>query len=168
MGAKTIVLTTYGKNEVIEGASISLFDRTEASSYHSSPMDNAAEYCDNINDLELKDDKWIYARIITENEKFILEKPLKFDIINRLDDLSIQKVLREIDSTELAKALKDTDEGIKEKVFKNMTKRAVAMLEEDIESLHQISNKDIKDEQRKIVAIIQHLAFIGEIVVAGC
>jgi flagellar motor switch protein FliG len=167
MGAKTIVLTTYGKNEVIEGASISLFDKTEVSPYYSNPTDTAAEYCNNINDLELKDDNWIYSRIIKENEKFILEKPLKFDIINRLDDLSIQKVLREIDSTELAKVLKDIDEETKEKVFKNMTKRAVAMMKENIESLHQISNEDIRSAKRKIVSIIQHLAFIGEIVVAG-
>jgi hypothetical protein len=51
MGNKIIVLTMYGKNDFIESISITLFDQIEP--YYSNSKDNAINYCNNINDLEL-------------------------------------------------------------------------------------------------------------------
>jgi hypothetical protein len=165
MGNKTIVLTMYGKDKSIESISICLFDRIE--SYYSELKNSAIDYCDNINALELKDNNWIYATTIGENEKIILEKPFKFDIINKLDDKSLQKVLREVSSVDLVKALKGIDEETKEKIFKNMSKRSALILKEDIESLHGISNKERKSSRKKITETIQYLNSTGEIIIAG-
>jgi hypothetical protein len=162
---KTIVLTMYGKDESIESISIGLVEN-KGNSYYSSSRNGALNYCMNVNDLELKDNKWVYATPIEENEKILLLKPSMFDMINNLDDRSIQKLLRETHNTDLAKALTDTDNTIKEKIFKNMTKVAVRMLKEDMESLHDVSPNDIKLSRNKILQTIQKLSAAGEIIVA--
>jgi flagellar motor switch protein FliG len=89
----------------------------------------------NINDLKLADDKWIHARVIDENEKIILKKLPLFNIIAKLDDRAIQKVLQEVDKTVLAQAIVNVDSEIQEKIFRNMSQRAVKMLKENMELL---------------------------------
>lgn len=170
MENKTIVLTMYGKNETVECISISLFDKSN--SYNINQNSNAINYCENINNLELKESNWVYASIIDENEKIILKKPYVFDtnifdIINDLDDMALQKVLREIPTINLAIALKNVNEETKEKVFKNMSKRTSAMLKEDMETLNQISDKDINLSKKKIVEVIKYFHRTGEIVIVG-
>ncbi|MDR1072231.1 MAG: hypothetical protein LBL45_00950 [Treponema sp.] len=164
MAEKTIVLTMYGKDDSVESFSISLFDRNEL--YYSTSKDNAINYCDNINDIELKDGKWIYASIIAENKKIILEKPPKFDIVNKLDDRALQKVLREISGIDLAKAMVECNDETKEKIFKNISKRAARILKEDMEALNDVTVNEVKLSQEKIVEIINKLTNSGEIVFA--
>jgi flagellar motor switch protein FliG len=165
VGKKIIVLTMYGKDESIESISISLFDR--AGPYYSETTNNALNYCENINDLELKDNHWIHASIVNENEKVFLLKPPKLDILNKLHDRSLQRVLQEVSRTDLARALRGVDEAIKEKVLKNMSKRSATMLREDMESLHEMSNDDIRSSRNRIIEAIQRLSSRGEIVVAA-
>jgi flagellar motor switch protein FliG len=83
-----------------------------------------------------------------------------------LDDRAIQKVLREVDSQELAKALKSVDTEVQDKIFRNMSKRAAGMLKEDMEYMGPVRLKDVEEAQQKIVSIIRHLEDTGEIVVA--
>jgi flagellar motor switch protein FliG len=160
MGDKVIVLTMYGKDESIENISIGLFDGTR--SYYSESHKAAEEYCNNINDLELKDNRWIYANIVGENEKIILEKPPKFDMVNRLDDLDLQRILGKINNRDIAIALKGIDEKTRDKFLKNMSQRAGDMLKEDIESLH-LNTNDIRNARKKIAQIIHHWISTGEI-----
>jgi flagellar motor switch protein FliG len=54
------------------------------------------------------------------------------DIVN-LEDRAIQRILREVDTKDLAMSLKGTKEDVKEKVFKNMSERAQEMLRDEIE-----------------------------------
>jgi flagellar motor switch protein FliG len=84
----------------------------------------------------------------------------------RLDNIAVQKVLREIDSQQLAKSLKDQDKTVKEKIFINMSKRASQMLKEDMECMEQIGIQDIKENQTIILSIIRHLEQCGEIVIS--
>jgi Mg/Co/Ni transporter MgtE len=168
MAGKIIVLTTYGKDDLNESFSISLFDKIESTSYYSSSevLENARNYCGNINALELKDGKWIYARIIGENEKTSLKKLQRIDIVNLLDDRSVQKVLRELDSDSLARALIGCNEEIKEKIFKNMSERAVRMLKEDMEALGNVTANEVKSSQEKMILIINHMIDTGELAFA--
>ena len=62
----------------------------------------------------------------------IKKRMFVFEDIVMLDDRSIQKVMREVDSQELAKALKSVDTEVQDKIFKNMSKRAATMLKEDM------------------------------------
>ena len=92
-----------------------------------------------------------------KNRMFIFE-----DIV-MLDDLSIMKILREVDSSELAKALKSVDTEVQDKIFRNMSKRAATMLKEDMEYMGPIRLKDVEESQQKIISIIRNLEDSGKI-----
>jgi flagellar motor switch protein FliG len=96
----------------------------------------------------------------------IKKRMFVFEDIVMLDDKSIQRVLREVETSELSKALKPCDAEVQEKVFKNMSKRAGSMLKEDIEFMGPIRMKDAEEAQQKIVAIIRRLEDSGDVVVA--
>jgi flagellar motor switch protein FliG len=96
----------------------------------------------------------------------IKKRMFVFEDIVLLDDRAIQKVMREVDNTELAKALKSVDSEVQEKIFKNMSKRAANLLREDMDFMGPVRLKDVEDAQQKIVNIIRKLEEAGEIVVA--
>jgi flagellar motor switch protein FliG len=96
----------------------------------------------------------------------IKKRMFVFEDIVMLDDRAIQKVLREVDTAELAKALKAVDSEVQDKIFRNMSKRAATLLKEDMEYMGPIRMKDVEEAQQKIVAIIRKLEEQGEIVVA--
>ncbi len=96
----------------------------------------------------------------------IKKRMFVFEDIVLLDDRAIQKVLREVDTTELAKALKSVDSEVQDKIFRNMSKRAATLLKEDMEYMGPVRLKDVEESQQKIVSIIRKLEEQGEIVVA--
>ena len=96
----------------------------------------------------------------------IKKRMFVFEDIVLLDDRSIQRVVREVEGNELAKALRGVDAEVQDKIFKNMSKRAAQTLKEEMEYLGPIRLKDVEETQQKIVAIIRKLEDQGEIVVA--
>ncbi|HHW07803.1 MAG TPA: flagellar motor switch protein FliG [Clostridia bacterium] len=87
------------------------------------------------------------------------------DIIN-LDDTSIRRILREVDTKDLALALKGSSQEVANRIYKNMSQRAGEMLREDIEFLGPIRLRDVEEAQQRIVQIIRRLDEAGEIVIA--
>ena len=75
-------------------------------------------------------------------------------------------MLREIESKDLALALKAATSDVGEKVFKNMSKRAAEMLREEIEYMGPVRIRDVEESQQKVVNVIRKLEESGEIVVA--
>ncbi|MDR1302608.1 MAG: flagellar motor switch protein FliG [Treponema sp.] len=96
----------------------------------------------------------------------IKKRMFVFEDIVMIDDKSIQKILREVDSGELAKALKSVDAEVQDKIFRNMSKRAAGMLKEDMDYMGPVRLKDVEEAQQKIVSIIRRLEETGEIVIA--
>ena len=96
----------------------------------------------------------------------IKKKMFIFEDIVMLDDRAIGIVLREVNTDELAKALKQVDAEVQDKIFKNMSKRAGSMLREEMEFMGPIRVKDVEEAQQKIVSIIRRLEEKGEIVIA--
>jgi flagellar motor switch protein FliG len=96
----------------------------------------------------------------------IKKRMFVFEDIVMLDDRAIQKVLKEVDNQELSKALKAVDTEVQEKIFRNMSKRAAAMLKDDMEFMGPTRLKDVEESQQKVVAIIRRLEDAGEIVIA--
>ena len=88
-----------------------------------------------------------------------------FEDIIILDDRAVQRLLREIDTKELAIALKGTKEEIKEKIFKNMSERARQMLQDDMEYLGPVRAKEVQDAQTNVVSAIRNLEATGEITI---
>lgn len=87
------------------------------------------------------------------------------DIVN-LEDRAIQRILREVDTKDLAMSLKGTREDVKDKIFKNMSERAQAMLKDEMEYMGPVRAREVQEIQSKIVAIIRTLEVAGEIVVS--
>jgi flagellar motor switch protein FliG len=164
MDKQTIVLTLYGTRKTINDFTVTLFDEGRYSFHESTVKD----YCSNINDLKLKDDNWIYATIVKENQKIKFEKPgsyTDFDILGTLDDLSIQKVLREVNNYELPKALKSAEKKTLKAILKNVSKRAAKMLLEDMAYMGPVRLADVNEARRNIVNIIRRMEDTGEITV---
>jgi len=88
-----------------------------------------------------------------------------FEDILILDDRSLQKVMREVDSQELVKALKSTTTEVQNKFFNNMSKRAASMLMEDMKYMGPVRLLDVGEAQAKIIKIIRHLEDSGEIII---
>ena len=90
-----------------------------------------------------------------------------FDDLALVDDRGIQEILKEISSDDLAKALKTASEAVKEKIFKNMSERAVEMLNEDIEDMGPIRLSDVEKAQQTIAQVAIKLEGEGNLVIEG-
>ncbi|HSA05632.1 MAG TPA: flagellar motor switch protein FliG [Candidatus Gastranaerophilales bacterium] len=88
-----------------------------------------------------------------------------FEDIVKLDDRSVQRVLREVETKDLALALKGANDDVKEKVFKNMSERASGMLKDDMEFMGPVRAKEVQESQTAVVAIVRALEATGEIII---
>ena len=169
---RSIVVTTYGHGKKIDRIAVSTFESSSVNSYRDDQTENAKTYCAMINALEFSGDKWVFARLVSENVPFYLRDLLAnesfTEMILALDDRSLQKVFREVDSQELVKALKKCTEAVMEKCFKNMSSRASKMLKEDMEYMGPVRLNDVEEAQKKILCIIRDLEDTGQIVIARC
>jgi flagellar motor switch protein FliG len=90
-----------------------------------------------------------------------------FDNLNDVDDRGIQTLLREVASDQLLLALRGADDGLKEKIFKNMSKRAAEMLRDDLEAAAPARLSDVEAAQREILTVARRLSDAGEISLGG-
>jgi flagellar motor switch protein FliG len=97
----------------------------------------------------------------------IKQKMFVFEDLVLVDDKGFQKLLRKIETVELATALKAAPDEVKDKVFKNMSERAGAMLQEEIEDLGPVRMTEVADAQQTITGIIQEMEVKGEILISG-
>lgn len=84
-----------------------------------------------------------------------------------IDDRGFQVLLREIQTDTLVVALKGADDDLKDKLFKNMSKRAGEMLREDLEAKGPVRLSEVEAAQKDIIAIARRLSESGEIVIGG-
>ena len=123
-----------------------------------------------LNELDSFSGEVILEKIDDSNPELaaaIKQKMFTFDDIVFVDNKGLQKVLRRVESQELAKALKAASSDVKAKVFSNMSERAGAMLREEIEVLGAVRMKDVEDAQNIITRAIQEMEEQGELVIAG-
>jgi flagellar motor switch protein FliG len=86
-----------------------------------------------------------------------------FEDLVLLDDRGIQRVLREVETKDLALSLKGANNEVKEKILKNMSERAAGLLLDDMEYMGAVRSKDVQEKQTLIVNIIRSLESSGEI-----
>lgn len=90
-----------------------------------------------------------------------------FDNLADVDDRGIQALLREVSSDVLVLALKGADDGIKEKFFRNMSKRAAELLRDDLEAKGPVRLSEVEGAQKEVLAVARRMADAGEIVLGG-
>ena len=96
----------------------------------------------------------------------IRKKMFVFEDILLLDDRAIQRVLRDVDNSDLAIALKGANEEVQNAIFNNLSKRLAVMIREDMEFMGPVRMKDVEEAQQKIVNTIRRLEDSAEIVIS--
>ncbi len=86
-----------------------------------------------------------------------------FENLLEVDDKSVQALLREVSSDLLVIALKGAGEQMKEKIFKNMSKRGVDMLRDDLEVKGPVRVSEVEAAQKEILAVARRMAEEGTI-----
>lgn len=123
-----------------------------------------------LNSVDRGAEKNILGNLERENPELATEiKNLMFvfEDVMLLDDRSMQRVMKEIDTKELAMALKGASEELQDKFFRNMSSRASEMIREDMEFMGPIRLKDVEEVQQRIVDVIRRLEEDGEIIISG-
>jgi len=108
----------------------------------------------------LKEQEW---EIAEEVKKLMFV----FEDLVLVEDKSMQRVLKEIDIKDVTVALKAASDDVKEKFFSNLSKRAVEMIQEELEYMGPVKLKTVEEAQQKIVNIVRTLDEQGEVLVAG-
>jgi len=97
----------------------------------------------------------------------IIDEMFVFDDLIDVDDRAIQMILREVQSESLIIALKGAAEGLREKVFKNMSQRAAEMMREDLEAKGPVRVSEVEAEQKEILKVVRRLSDEGQIALGG-
>jgi flagellar motor switch protein FliG len=90
-----------------------------------------------------------------------------FDNLVDVDDKGIQAILREVQQDALLKAIKGADEELKDKIMRNMSKRAAEMLNDDLEALGPVRISEVETAQKEILSVARRLSDSGEIMLGG-
>jgi flagellar motor switch protein FliG len=151
-----IILSIYGTGDKADYIAVSTFEDGRG----------ATNYVKMVESQELPEGKWVRTEWVESWQKYDLKPERKIifkDLMSKLDDRSIQKMMREIDSQELAFAMKGEDSDTQEIFFRNMSKRAANMIKEDMEYMGPIRREDQQNSQKKIISIYSRLQNLGEI-----
>ena len=90
-----------------------------------------------------------------------------FDDIILLDDRSIQRLLKEVETKDLSLALKATSDEVKNKIFSNVSERVATLIKEEMEFMGPTRLSDVEAAQARIVEAIRRLEEEGQIIIAG-
>jgi len=90
-----------------------------------------------------------------------------FEDLVHVEDSGIQKALREIETKDLALALKSANDDVQEKIFRNMSERAREMIKEEIDFMGPVRLRNVEEAQQRFVSVIRRLEEAGEIVIHG-
>lgn len=119
-----------------------------------------------LNNLEKELSKTLLARLEERNATLsaaIRKKLFSFEDLNRLQAADLQRVLREVDSGNLAIAMKSASEPLREKIYASLSKRAAEGLKEEIELLGPVRLKDVEAAQDVIIQAVRRLEEEGQI-----
>jgi flagellar motor switch protein FliG len=123
-----------------------------------------------LNQVDRGVQKTIFEALEATNPKLVEEiraSMFTFDDLAKLDDRTIQRVLRDVGKSDLALALKAAPEKLKDLIFRNLSERARDFLKEEIDISGPQLAKNVYAAQRKIVDAVRALEESGDIVVGG-
>ncbi len=124
---------------------------------------------DILNQVDRGTEKNILDQLEEEDPELAEEIKMRmfvFEDITVLSDKAIQLVLRQVDTHDVALALKTASSEVEEKIYTNMSDRAAEMLKEDLEYMGPVRLREVEEAQQRIVNVIRELEDSGEIVIA--
>ncbi|MBN8554431.1 MAG: flagellar motor switch protein FliG [Deltaproteobacteria bacterium] len=125
---------------------------------------------DALNKLDKRTTNDILEAITGNNPELaesIKQRMFVFEDIVQIDDRGIQEILKNIDNSELALALKISTDELKQKIFNNMSERAAKILKEDLEVMGPTKVADVEKAQGNILKIVDRLISEGKVIIAG-
>jgi flagellar motor switch protein FliG len=97
----------------------------------------------------------------------ITDKMFTFEDLLKLDNKSVQMVLKEVSGDMLVIALKGASTELKELILGNMSSRAAEGLRDDLESRGPVRLSEVEGQQKEILKVVRRLSDEGTIVVGG-
>jgi len=140
------------------------FDTKARPSFHRSG--GVRSVADLLNQLDKEMSKNLLARLEERNAQLgaaIRKKMFSFEDLNRLQAADLQRVLREVDSANLAVSMKSASETIRDKIYAAISKRAAESLKEEIDMLGPVRLKDVEIAQDAIIQVVRRLEEEGTI-----
>ncbi len=119
-----------------------------------------------LNRLEKDMSKALLSKLDDRNAALgaaIRKKMFGFEDLNRLTPGDLQRVMREVDTTALATAMKSASETLREKIFAALSKRAAEGLRDEIGMLGSVRLKDVEAAQEGVIAAVRRLEEEGQI-----
>lgn len=124
---------------------------------------------DVMNNVDRSTEKFIFDELNNSDPALseeIRKRMFVFEDIVFLDNIAIQRFIRDIDSKDLAVALKACNQDVSDIIFQNMSQRMQESIRTDIQYLHNVRMRDVEEAQQKIVSTIRQLEEQGEIVIS--
>jgi len=90
-----------------------------------------------------------------------------FDDVVLLDDRSVQRLLKEVETKDLSLALKAASDVVKNKIYTNVSERVAVMIKEEMEFMGPTRLSDVEAAQTRIVEAVRRLEEEGQIIVSG-
>jgi len=119
-----------------------------------------------LNEAEIAVERHILGKIQERDAQLaddIKQQMFLFEDILYFNDRTVQTIINEMEKTDLVMGLKGVDEDVKKKFLDNMSDRAGAMLQEDMDALGPVPLKDVKEAQSRIIRKIKQLEEEGQI-----
>ncbi|MEG0894378.1 MAG: flagellar motor switch protein FliG [Oscillospiraceae bacterium] len=123
---------------------------------------------DIMNNIDRSNEKFIFDELSKKDAALteeIRKRMFVFEDIVTLDNVSVQRFLREVNSKDLVFALKSANQEVTDVIFSNMSKRSAETVRSDLEFTHNVRLKDVEEAQQRIVAAIRKLEEEGELVI---
>ncbi|MGP1561566.1 MAG: flagellar motor switch protein FliG [Helicobacteraceae bacterium] len=151
---------------IIKRVSTVLESKLEALTSYKVEVGGPRSVADIFNRLGSKASKTTLAYIEQIDEKLasdIKDMMFTYEDLIKLDNNAIREILRTADKKDLLMSLKTATEPLKNKIFSNMSQRASASLQEELDYLGAVKVREVEASQRKIVELVQQLAESGTI-----
>ena len=123
-----------------------------------------------LNVTDRATERTLLDNLATEDPDLVEEirrRMFVFDDISKFGTKEIQAVLKNVENSQWALALKTASEDLRQKVMGNMSTRAAEMLKEEMDFLGPVKRSAVEAMQQQIVDVVRRLEDSGEITIAG-
>jgi len=120
-----------------------------------------------LNEIDKATEEQIMLKLEEDDEQVaeeIRQLMFVFEDLVKVDDRAFREILKHVDRSDLAVALRTASEGVKEKIFNNLSERAGDMLREDMEDMGPVRLSEVEEAQQKVLRVARQLEDEGKII----
>lgn len=125
---------------------------------------------DILNNVDAETEKRILGSLDQKTPELsgeIRKRMFVFEDLARIDKNSMQRVMKDVDTSDITLSLKVSSDEVKEAIFAGVSKRAREMILEELEYLGPVRLKDVEDAQQRVIEVVRTLEQNGDIIIPG-